>query len=336
MNTTQNNTSEIDDVCDMLNNMNTANNTDSMPTCANCGKEGSDVTNTCNKCKSVKYCNAACKKKHRKKHKKECERRAAELHDERLFEQPPPREDCPICFLRLPHLGTGSVYMSCCGKLVCRGCMFEVQKKDTVGGLCPFCRTPPPRSNKECIKRYNKQIELNDVNAISSVGCFYSDGRMGCPQNYAKALELWHRAAELGHIDAYFNIGMAYQDGEGVEENANKAIHYFELAAMGGNEMARHNLGIHEGVVGNYDRALKHLKIAVEGGDHDSLNRIQELYVCGHATKDDFEISLRSYHAYLDEIRSDQRDEAAAARDDYKYYEFASSAFGSGLVYDHH
>jgi len=49
-------------------------------TCVWCGKEGngSDM-NTCNKCKSVKYCNAACKKKHRSKHKKVCERRAAEI-----------------------------------------------------------------------------------------------------------------------------------------------------------------------------------------------------------------------------------------------------------------
>jgi len=39
--------------------------------CANCGKEGnSDDMNICNKCKSVKYCNAPCKKKHRTKHKK--------------------------------------------------------------------------------------------------------------------------------------------------------------------------------------------------------------------------------------------------------------------------
>jgi len=84
--TTQNKhqTSEIDGVCDMLNNMNTADNEDSiLSICANCGKEGSDVNNTCNKCKSVKYCNAACKKKHRHKHKKECERRVAELRDER-------------------------------------------------------------------------------------------------------------------------------------------------------------------------------------------------------------------------------------------------------------
>ena len=55
-------------------------------TCANCGKEGSsDDMNICNKCKLVRYCNAACKKKHRSKHKKACERRVAELHEEQLF-----------------------------------------------------------------------------------------------------------------------------------------------------------------------------------------------------------------------------------------------------------
>ena len=73
--------------------------------CANCGKEGSDL-NVCNKCKAAKYCNAACKKKHRTKHKKKCERRAAEiqaeLHEEQLFKQPPLKEDCPICMLPLP------------------------------------------------------------------------------------------------------------------------------------------------------------------------------------------------------------------------------------------
>ena len=56
--------------------------------CANCGKEGSDL-NICNKCQMVKYCNAACKKKHRTKHKKKCERRAAEIQAElQLFNNP--------------------------------------------------------------------------------------------------------------------------------------------------------------------------------------------------------------------------------------------------------
>ena len=100
----------------MLQNMSTADKDVSM--CANCGKEGSDANNICNKCKMVKYCNAACKKKHRHKHKKDCEehvrlavekhdeelRIAAELHDKKLFKQPPPREDCLICFLRMTTL----------------------------------------------------------------------------------------------------------------------------------------------------------------------------------------------------------------------------------------
>ena len=93
----------------------------STTSCANCGKEGSNL-NSCNRCKLVKYCNAACKKKHRSKHKKKCDRRVAEMHDEDLFKQPPRREDCPICFLRLPTLDTGRRYKSCCGKKICSGC----------------------------------------------------------------------------------------------------------------------------------------------------------------------------------------------------------------------
>ena len=80
--------------------------------------------NICNKCKQAKYCNAACKKKHRHKHKKACKRRTAELHDEKLFKQPPPNEDCPICLLLLPTLQSGWKYYACCGKRVCNGCAY--------------------------------------------------------------------------------------------------------------------------------------------------------------------------------------------------------------------
>ena len=322
-NTTQNNTAEIDGVCDMLNNMNTANNTDSIPICANCGKEGSDITNTCNKCKSVKYCNAACKKKHRHKHKKECERRVAELHYEQLFKQPPQLEDCPICFLRLPYLPLGMVYMACCGKMICRGCIFAVQEKDTDIGLCPFCRSPPPVTEEEMIKRFQKRINMNDSRAIRNMGCFYSSGENGLPQNHVKALKLWHRAAEIGDSSAYFNIGTAYEYGKGVEVDMKQAVHYYELAAMGGDSAARFFLGASEQLDGNYQRALKHYIIAVVGGSHGSLKQIRLLYMDAHASKDDFETALRYYQEYIDEIRSDQRDEAAAARDVYTYYESA-------------
>ena len=38
------------------------------------------------------------------------------ISDEELFKQPPPLEDCPICFLLLPVIGTGRKYQSYCGK----------------------------------------------------------------------------------------------------------------------------------------------------------------------------------------------------------------------------
>ena len=86
--------------------------------------------------------------------------------------------------------------------------------------------------------------------------------------------------------------------------------------------MARHNLGIMEGCAGSMDRALKHLTIAVGGGYAKSMERIKWLYSNGYATKDDYTTALQSYQTHLSEIKSPQRDEAAAADDvRYRYYE---------------
>ena len=142
------------------------------------------------------------------------------------------------------------------------------------------------------------------------MGFYYSQGQSGLPQNHAKALELWHRAGELGYANAYFAIGSAYYFGRGVEVDEKKAKHYYELAAIEGCAQARNHLGVKEGVVGNYDRALKHFMIAVKDGDTQSLTNIKLLYSQGHATKDDYAKALRSYQAYLDEIKSGQRDKA--------------------------
>ena len=44
------------------------------------------------------------------------------------------------------------------------------------------------------------------------------------------------------------------------------------------------------------------------------------IYSEGYATKGDYEKALRAYQTYLIEIRSDQRDQAVAFSDDYRYY----------------
>ena len=139
------------------------------------------------------------------------------------------------------------------------------------------------------------------------------------PQDHANAFELWHRAAKLGNTASYYNIGMAYYLGEGVERDEKKAMHYFELAAMGGDTGARHNLGALEFNAGNMDRALKHDMIAA-GSGYNSLENIKQMYKDGDATKDDYTKALRAYQANLVEIKSPQRDEAAASIENFKYY----------------
>jgi len=303
-----------------------------MSLCANCGKGeevGSDLK-TCTACKSIKYCSRDCQIAHRPQHKKECKKKAKELHDEKLFKQPPPKEDCPICMIQLPILESGRMFMACCGKIICISCIhapvYDDLGNEVVEKACAFCRTPVSTSitDEELIRQFEKRTELNDSYAIYSMGCYYARGENGLPQNYAKALELFHRAGDLGCAEAYFNIGFIHNRGiAGVEMNEKKAIRYWELAAMAADVTARNRLGESEIQAGNMDRALKHFMIAVRDGGHDSLKNIKTMYKNGYTTKDDFAKALRSYQAYLDKIKSEQRDKAAAFHDAYKYYESA-------------
>ena len=57
------------------------------------------------------------------------------------------------------------------------------------------------------------------------------------------------------------------------------------------------------------------------GGNHNSLKKIQVLYSQGKATKDEYTEALRAYLKYLVEVKSSQRDQAAAFDEDYKYIE---------------
>ena len=111
---------------------------------------------------------------------------------------------------------------------------------------------------------------------------------------------------------AYFSIGCAYYSGLGVERDKKKAMYYTELAAMKGDSRARQSLGVHEYLEGNMERAIKHYTISLGDGFDRSLKAIRGLYSKGYVTKDDYAKALRAYQEYLDDIRSPQRDEAAA------------------------
>ena len=231
--------------------------------------------------------------------------------DEELFKEPPPSVECPICFLPPPLDESQIQYRACCGKNICAGCVYADMKENN-RTLCPFCRTPEPTSDSELIERMKERAGGDDSVAIYNLGCYYRDGGMGLRQNNNKANKLWIRAGELGYAAAYNNVGNSYRNGRGVERDVGKARYYFELAAMGGDVKARHNLGVLEKREGNMNRAVKHFAISAGAGDDESLTAIRKYFLNGHATKDDFEMALRVHKEAADEMKSDQREAAAS------------------------
>lgn len=106
--------------------------------CANCGKgeENSNNLKKCSACLSVKYCSTGCQKAHRSQHKKECKKRAAQLHDEKLFKEIE-REECPICMLPLSGREMSESFMTCCGKTICNGCIYTMKMSEG-NTMCDF------------------------------------------------------------------------------------------------------------------------------------------------------------------------------------------------------
>ena len=292
--------------------MASVNNTAITTNCASCGKEGGNL-NMCNKCKMVKYCNAACKKKHRSRHKKQCEKRVAELHDEELFKEHPPPEDCPICFLPLPIDSGQITFQSCCGKLICDGCLYEMDEARGRGknNLCAFCRVPIASSEEEAIQRIKKQMESGNAYAFYLLAGDYATGD-SVPQDMTKANELLLKAGELGYPEAYCNLGYSYENGRGVETDKKKAKNFYELAAMNGSVRARHNLGIYEYNAGNHHRAYKHFILAANAGFKKSLDAVKVGYMEDMVTKDEYASTLRAYQQRHDEMNSDARDKVRA------------------------
>ena len=92
-----------------------------------------------------------------------------------------------------------------------------------------------------------------------------------------------------------------------------KAKYYWELAAMGGDLSARHNLACLEGHSGKYERATNHFILAARAGDDQSMGNVTVMFKKGMITKDEYEVTLRAYQKSFDDMKSEARDKAAAS-----------------------
>ena len=257
------------------------------------------------------------------------------ISDKVLFQEPPPKEDCLICMLPMPYTigaygcGTNKMYMSCCGKTICHGCIMATAaevKKGNIKKWCPFCRIPIAPTDKEALDRIEKRVKFHpdDADAYFALGGHYvrkngweqkRPSSLLAPQDLKKVIEAWQKAARLGSVCGHYNLGTEYHKGVGVEQDIGKAIHHWELAAIGGHEQARSNLGALEYNNGNVNRAMKHYMIAARCGIHRCLKYVGEGYKAGHVTKDEYEQTIRAYQSTHDEMNSKQRTKATAIQE---------------------
>ncbi|EJK47895.1 hypothetical protein THAOC_33352, partial [Thalassiosira oceanica] len=292
---------------------------DGAEVCANCGKQGSDAVKlkNCTACRLVKYCGVDCQRAHRKQHKQACKQRAAELKDEQLYGQGHERPEgdfCPICTLPIPlSMENHSFFKYCCMKLICHGCGLAAQKR----GLwdCPFCRTPYPDNDADKLAMIRARVKKKDPAATYHLGGYYCHGRLGLQKDMQKAVELWTEAAELGWIEALYNLGIAYESGEGVEKNRAKAAEFYKKAAMQGHVQSRYNLGCYVWEKMNHDCAVKHWLISAKMGHENSLENIKRAFGGGLTMKEQYVEALRGYQDAVEEMRSNDRDEAKRLRD---------------------
>ncbi len=279
--------------------------------CASCGKaEVDDIKlKKCTACLLVKYCSVDCQKNHRKQHKRACWERAAEIRDDRLFQQPDGSNlgECPICCLPLPIYRKKAKINLCCCKLICKGCDYANQMREIKDGLeqrCPYCRELMPDTWEE--EHYMKRVKANDPAAIS-----YVAKERHIQGNYKAAFEYFTKAAELGDADGHYELSVAYREGNCVEKDEKREAYHLEEAAIGGHPYARFNLAcIEDQKRGNFDRAVKHFVIAAILGLDEALEAVKKRFQRGKVSKEDYEAALRGHQAAVDATKSEQREEA--------------------------
>jgi len=229
------------------------------------------------------------------------------------------REECPICLIPLPFKEGEIRFMTCCGKQICDGCNYKNYKNDFEKGepltQCAFCCQAPPTNS---IKALKKLMKKNIPDAFMAMGSEYQSGE-SVFQSDTRSLEMIIRAAELGHAPAFGYIGKCYQRGICVEQDAFKALLYYEIATKKGSFHAHKQLASYYGT-NEVQRSIKHLKVTASAGDQESMDVLMKTYKKNTISKEDLAQTLRRFQAASNEMKSTDRDDARAWFEEHPEY----------------
>ena len=248
-----------------------------------------------------------------------------ELEGADLFAPLPPTEDCAICLVPLSRLVANSTYFTCCGNMICTGCVGEneasIKKQNEeksagkkVAFTCPFCRELPPTQGDEIVRQLEERALKKDYHALRNLGDILMDGDWGLPKDELKALDYFIRAVERGSPDACTNIAVIYSGDHGISKDMERKDLFQIVGALRGCVIARHNMGKSEYDSGNHEIGIRHWKIAAEAGSQLSLNKLKGIYNADgkmsgkeFISKECMDSLYRVCHDAQEEVKSEER-----------------------------
>ncbi len=157
--------------------------------------------------------------------------------------------------------------------------------------------------------KYWVAAKQNDPVAQYYLGECYRDGD-GVEQDYQEALRWYQLAAEQGNISAQNNLGACYHNGIGVTQDFHKATWWYQKAAEQGDATAQNNLGLcyanGYGVPQDYYNAVNWFQRAAEQDHTDAQYNLGVSYARGEGVEKNY---IEAVHWYL---KAAERGDAAA------------------------
>lgn len=95
----------------------------------------------------------------------------------------------------------------------------------------------------EIFQYYRRAAKKGHPAAMNRVALHYIEGMNGVRQNSQKAINWFNKAIENGNAEAAFNLGYLYETGKDVKQDQTKAIKYYTIAAERELAVAQHRLG---------------------------------------------------------------------------------------------
>ena len=87
------------------------------------------------------------------------------------------------------------------------------------------------------------EIAAGSADAMNDLGAMYYEGYRGFEQNFEKAMHYYHMAAANGNRAAQENLGYCYYYGRNGDPDYEKAFHYFALGAFDGHLISLYKIG---------------------------------------------------------------------------------------------